>query len=546
MHEQAQIAKKKVAHTSQSNASLATASGSYLPDNRRNELPFSELNAPLQAQFYLQGQNGATTWMNHAPDPAKYENTNRTKWMFGNYPIYKHKLLDSRARADIDSDATVDQARQTGVVPNHLNEEVHTVSAIIEALTVNQRKQFNKAYNALAGYCENAAKRKVIEGALTNVGRGPLFTPTVQDGKDARAKEVFVKRFQLMVNYIKSVGNRKIGKGPQKVKSKFWIESTGSDPHAGGKHALFLVNKKTKHKQVYKPHSLKFEDAFIGKNGIISDLNKSAKAENHLPTMHIDPKARTEEFVNRVGDKEDTTYTKEKHAAHSEKLGRLETVSHVFGVADLHAQNVLFGANGPVPIDAEVGGSYPDQTGIDANSGPGRADVDMYNTPSALFVNKAQEKINGPKFNQGKSAMGNLIKTRKKSTLKKWRKHLRGVDSFRVLPIDTGTLATCLHEALDNTQKGSVEKMYTAKLKAFIDKNELAKHLKLKIVGSGEQRFWNILRNGTLPAFEFQMKTGNLLMDGGTVATPGVKVVTAETNVLKLSELAKARIEALP
>ncbi|WP_298775817.1 DUF4135 domain-containing protein [uncultured Shewanella sp.] len=504
--------------------------------------------ALIQGQFYLQGANGTTTWMNHAPDPTMYEDTTETKRsFFSTYPIYKHKLLDSRSYPTTETDTTLDQARTTGVVPQALVTEVYSVASVINSLSNQQKASFDAAYSTLGTYCRDVDKTKVIEGALTNVRSGALFSPTQQNANDARGKVIFLKRFRLMVNYIQSVGEQKIGKGPQKVKNVYWIQSTGSDPHAGGHHALFLVNKVNNHKQLYKPHSLMFENAFVGKNGIISDLNKSAQQQDYLPVMDINPNAHTEEFVTRVGHQGDATYTNAKHAEHFEKLGRLELVSHVFGVSDLHAENILFGASGPVPIDSEVAGSYPDTTGIESGMGPGKVNAaNEFNTPSALYVNGQQQRINNHQFNAGKTAMSHLIKTRKPSLLKKWRKHLRGVDSFRVVPIATGTLAGYLKVALNNKHKAAMKAQFTQDMTTFIGSNELAKHFKLKLTKKSTERFWNILRGGTLPAFEFQMKTGQLLMDGTTVAYPTIKNVTAETSVLKLSELAKGRMNALP
>ena len=120
------------------------------------------------------------------------------------------------------------------------------------------------------------------------------------------------------------------------------------------------------------------------------------------------------------------------------------------------------------------------------------------------------------------------------------------VDTFRVVPIATNTLALFLKVALDPANKDGVENEFRKELNDFISTNELAKHWQLKLSRNAARRFYNILRKGTLPAFEFQMNTGNILMDGVPVASPtGGQKVTQEMNVQRLSELARARIEAL-
>jgi lantibiotic modifying enzyme len=46
----------------------------------------------------------------------------------------------------------------------------------------------------------------------------------------------------------------------------YWVESTGSDPHQDGKHALFLINKNDENKKlVYKPRDLSADFAILGK-----------------------------------------------------------------------------------------------------------------------------------------------------------------------------------------------------------------------------------------------------------------------------------------
>lgn len=554
VYQQPQLKEDKASKPTNFDAGRSLEKSTYLKDNRQKPtIPFKRTiatngeNAPIQGNFYLKGPHNTTTWHAEAPDTRMYEDTGeRQNATFFSYPIYKNKLLDSRSYPKSSEDETMDIAKDTGLVPQEFRGELQTVESVITALSPQQQQQFNTAYNSLDSYCRDKDKTKIVEGALTNVRAGALFDAGQAHPNDANAKAIFIKRFVLMTNYIKSVGDKVIGKGPDHVKNKFWIQSTGSDPHAGGNHALFLINKvNPQKKQLYKAHSLKFENAFIGTNGIISEANKHLKKNERLATMNINPKEHSEEFVGRVGDQNDPNYTVAMLGDHTEKLGQLETISHVFGVTDLHAENVLFGESGPVPIDSEVGGGYPGITGIDDQFGPGRVNDNQMKTPSSLYVGGEQQDMDQERFNAGKQKMALRIRQYRKSLLKHWRKQLRAVDTFRVIPIPTSQLAGALKMSLNPASQVHVEGQFTQEMNNFIQTNDMAVHLQMKIVKRGARRFWNILQEGTLPAFEFSMKTGQLLMDGKTVAYPQVKDVTKEMNVLKLSELAGERINEL-
>lgn len=202
--------------------------------------------------------------------------------------------------------------------------------------------QFYKLLADLRNVCEEKSIEKVVEGCNNNVTTNilnPLYNPpSVFDAN------LFMKRLSLTTSFILDVA--------KKVGTTYFIEPTGSDPHENGSQALFLVSKTDGKKIVYKPHSLYIDDFVTGQDSILSMMNEYMPG-TELPTMQIQPKEHTEEFIHKTGESGINAVNLHQAKMFFYKLGELQLISYIFGITDLHADNIMFSKDGPIITDAE-------------------------------------------------------------------------------------------------------------------------------------------------------------------------------------------------
>ncbi|HLL47207.1 MAG TPA: DUF4135 domain-containing protein, partial [Longimicrobiaceae bacterium] len=146
---------------------------------------------------------------------------------------------------------------------------------------------------------------------------------------------------------------------------------TGSDPHRAG-HRVVLLRFSDGRRTVYKPSDLTFQLMLMG------DPVSFQVCHLHHPKLypHTDslftaldpdlPVIRIVAMPHRLGEygymemvTKANVIAVNEQGPYYRKLGRLITVAALFGITDLHEENVMATANGPHLIDAEMGFSYP-------------------------------------------------------------------------------------------------------------------------------------------------------------------------------------------
>ncbi len=114
--------------------------------------------------------------------------------------------------------------------------------------------------------------KKVIISASENVAPYLQFLNfgAVADTNDAAAMHQtwlnkYLTRLNLLTGFILRTAETQIPGGAQTYGQQYYIDSTGSDPHVGGKHALFLIDKMTGNPtRVYKPHDMVADSRAVG------------------------------------------------------------------------------------------------------------------------------------------------------------------------------------------------------------------------------------------------------------------------------------------
>lgn len=198
--------------------------------------------------------------------------------------------------------------------------------------------------------CGKEGTNKALEGAMLYVNTS-YFDSLMED-----QPRYFVQCLGRIARFIKAAYD-----GLDKAyKNDYWLESTGSDRHANGKHVLFLVNKKNRNdKKVLKPRSLDIDDAVVGETGMFHIINEEIGEEApHLVTMHMEtyrnskgePKYGIQDYQEKK-----RVYSVEEAKRFYYQMGMLEIASRYLGMTDLHQDNIMPTKNGPLIIDAEVG-----------------------------------------------------------------------------------------------------------------------------------------------------------------------------------------------
>ncbi|RKH44220.1 DUF4135 domain-containing protein [Corallococcus sicarius] len=148
---------------------------------------------------------------------------------------------------------------------------------------------------------------------------------------------------------------------------------TGSDPHRTG-HRVVLLRFSDGRRTVYKPSDLTFQLLLMG------DPTSFQVCHAHHPKLfpHTDslftaldpdlPAIRIVAMPHKRGEygymqmvAKANVIALVDQGTYFRKLGRLITVAALFGITDLHEENVMATDDGPYLIDAEMGFSYPGQ-----------------------------------------------------------------------------------------------------------------------------------------------------------------------------------------
>lgn len=507
----------------------------------------------LQGKFY---EKLGIAFLRHeeAADPFVYENTNEKHC--GLY-VYKKRILNLTAYKTTETEDKVNECRKNGTsIPDWCTGSIISADTISKSdLTEKDKEIVIEQINLLNEYCNEEGKTSVLEGTLTNVKLGFLFNSVpkfYQKYHDKmkrttafnRARRIFINRLKLMVIYICETGEKSLA-GGKKVKDLFLIESTGSDPHKDGEHALFLLPKSGGPKKVYKPHSLEFENSFMGKGGMLSFLNSLVEEEDkdkpadkknpRFATMNIDPDSNTEEFIERKGGRKNPLSNKEEFTKYMFQFGMLEIATSLYGITDLHCENIIFGKEGPLAIDAECGGA--EHTGIEGQYAPTKVKESYLINPSALYIEGEGQCVDrdlDARYQAGKAYMKELVSKNAEAIQEKYKELLKRNKSFRILPINTDTLSQKLRDYIADGDSafGAESKEYND-VKSFLDKHKVLEGSTL-LKREFEREFKSSITNGLLPAFECNLEFGEILLNGAYIGFFNKDIV--EANMLKATK----------
>lgn len=342
-----------------------------------------------------------------------------------------------------------------------------SVSDILRLLSEERRIMMLGLMHRLQEVSTPKGVLSVIEGANMNVTHSVLFklvAPGAED-KHELQQAAFIKRLELMVQFIMGAADELVDSGENKrIRDVYYIESTGSDPHEGGRHALYLISREDGGRIVYKPRSLQTDRTVAGPGGILSSFDSTRSASDGPATMTFRPvtasdgtqSLRLEQFMHSVGKKAEDAVDWDTAIKFFYKLGQIQTIAEVSGITDLHTDNILFTEKGPIVIDAEC--SFLDYSGtmIENDVGPLQRYVNSSNTDmaaSAFFLRTPEGrvvkstaayvncKVLQDAFNSGKQEQLVYLSARdERENITTARNALKGLDHIRLVPIATKDL----------------------------------------------------------------------------------------------------------
>lgn len=258
----------------------------------------------------------------------------------------------------------IDMLSMEKIFPIDLYSSV-TLHTVMKQMSPEQRNKVKGCILRLQKYCDVEGIKAILQSADVNVSKFRIML--VNNTSLPNQSDCFITRLEFMTSYIEQVA--KVKYDHKTIGKKYWICSTGSDPHHEGQHTLFLVNKQNykmcerhsrkkadKIAKVYKPHDLDADNAIVGKDGILAKLNDMLNTdgtilggEKPFATMSIDVKKHMEEFVTKK-DK----MTQDEAKKYFFRAGMLKVITDAMAVIDLHQDNIMTTLNGPLVIDAEV------------------------------------------------------------------------------------------------------------------------------------------------------------------------------------------------
>ena len=475
-----------------------------------------------------------------------------------------------------------------------------TLNTVMKWMKQKHRERLKKYILKLKDYCDAEGIKSVLESADVNVIKRQDRI-MLQDSAKSLHKQ-FINRLRIMTEYIQEVAKKTDADG-KTFGEKYWIRSTGSDPHYEGQHALFLVNKQdqggyedddSKIAKVYKPHDLSADNAVVGESGMFAMLNKSlgevfksklnnlgmnvSENENAFATMCIDVEHNTEEFVTKK-----STMTKEEAQKYFFRAGMLKVITDVMAVTDLHRDNIMPFENCPLIIDAEVDFFKYAESGLE---GDGLVEDEYQNRPTnSSFTVEGENKKSGKlfkdeeledkesedkeskdkeseyrkRYKEGYNFMLKQMRSKKKKFARLYFQQLKNVNKTRILPIKTATFARSLHSyMLTPTEEGKSK--IISSISEEIKKNLLPnnsngsgdntiefifnqKNLTVKFSNPNNlnMAIKNALDNGTIIAMYADMD-GNIYLDDTIIGRIiGRKTTKSVTNRKKIMDVMRKK-----
>ncbi|MNU85180.1 hypothetical protein D3C71_749180 [compost metagenome] len=231
--------------------------------------------------------------------------------------------------------------------------------------------------NAYTGNSKNSKVGKIIQYYLDTIGFLPPYMNSEANKliikqtlhPDFKSEEAGYKNDKLGESDVELAQKRHIEmvqniigldsilqKDWKDLKEKFGLKGsikhvsfTGSDLHHGAEQVV-IIESEGGQKVVYKPRSVAPDRALLdNEDSAFTALNKRGA---DLPTMKFHSsktKGSYAEFIQRHSIK-----TISEIKTYYYQLGQLAVASKLFGVNDLHYENIMAAANGPTIIDGET------------------------------------------------------------------------------------------------------------------------------------------------------------------------------------------------
>ena len=462
-----------------------------------------------------------------------------------------------------------------------------TLNTVMKWMKQKHRERLKKYILKLKDYCDAKGIASVLESADVNVIKRQDRI-MLQDSAKSLHKQ-FINRLRIMTEYIQEVAKKTDADG-KTFGEKYWIRSTGSDPHYKGQHALFLVNKQNqegyedddskkegKIAKVYKPHDLSADNAVVGENGMFEMLNKSlgevfrselnnlgmnvSENENAFATMCIDVEHNTEEFVTKK-----SKMTKEEAQKYFFRMGILKAITDVLAIIDLHCDNIMPTKNGPMIIDAEInffhygenssleGGSVSPLTCSDINGrspnslfNVGESEQDNVTSTEVFNANQSDYKA---KYKDGYRLMKGALQEKLDEFANIFVSQLEGENfnddnKIRILPLATQEFALYLNKVVNagkdvydvtgELAKALQDKFESPNIK-FLDRKKVKVNLHNEEL---KNKILETLTDGTIPAMYADMQ-GNIYLDdkkvGEVVLTEGKQKIDKEKMIEIMKE----------
>lgn len=382
-------------------------------------------------------------------------------------------------------------------------ERLYTLHEILPKLTENQLKKLKECILSLKDYCDAKGIRSILQCANKNDINVLIDFEETDEATLLRFTNYFIQRLELVTSYIEKVAKEK-DSDEKAFGEKYWIRSTGSDPHKDGEHALFLVNKQNQEghenddrkkagepAKVYKPHDLSADAAVVGIQGIFSEINKKFKSEQTLKgtiiegedafaTMDIDVEHHTEEFVTKK-----YRMTQEDAQKYFFRAGMLKVITDAMAVIDLHQDNIMpTGNDGMIIttiIDAEIDFFQYINSGLE-NSALSK-DTHAERIANSSFEIEGEEKRSGQLFSDKSSKYHQAYENGYNFMLKQtyenkdkfaeiYTSNLKGLGKIRIIPLATEELSGVLQSAITSGIKEENLNLLSQTLQDELQKEE--------------------------------------------------------------------------
>ncbi len=243
--------------------------------------------------------------------------------------------------------AARDQQGSFGSDPNgRLTEE-----ALLSMMNGEQIAVWMQQLQILLPISGEEGTKKAVEAALLYVNTGYVNSDM------GNQLQCFIQSLQSITAFIRTAYQGM----EEEDREGYWLVSTGSDRHMGGRHVLFLINKHNSNdRKVYKPRSVAIDNALIGKEGIFHMINSYDPSQADilaLATMQINERSGRDNQPYGIEEYKTKKGTFEAKAAEKYyfQMGVLAVASRYVGLSDLHQDNIMPTEAGPLVIDAEVG-----------------------------------------------------------------------------------------------------------------------------------------------------------------------------------------------